>query len=406
MKELRDIVESIIIDESFQSSILRELVNEVINKGSYKNYQILPRGVAWDKITDKDIVYGESNDSNFAKKFIKSENYFIIWFPLTSSIVAQNSRGHYTIEPGRLYITLGNEFVNYDAQKSVWRSLDTARTDLISFASLQRREYPDKYPTETDKQYRHRVGIGRVSQDQIMQNRNLLKPSVREYIGPLSGHLTVKKLIEDTICSCIAISKETVAKYSTALLIQQRYESKLNATAMLKVPLSNYDVKKSRGVPTDLWNDGKDSYGIVDYPAIRDINRKHYKELLAKSTGIKYIKDIAERCKPIVDAIDKYTKIVAENPERITPSYIKSLAGDQFVNVIFNTANSERIKRIAEVLANLQSEYNSIVKYLENIVEAYIKSGSRKYPKDDYRVGYIDKHIDIALTYIVELKQI
>ena len=113
MESLVSILESYDINESFKSQTLRDLMS-VIDKDAFKaeGKYILPRGIAWDKIEEKDVFYGETGDASFYKNFVSKKEFICLWYPLVRKDIMKTSRRRTRyLEPGRFLITSGAYFI-------------------------------------------------------------------------------------------------------------------------------------------------------------------------------------------------------------------------------------------------------------------------------------------------------
>ena len=148
---------------------------------------------------------------------------------------------------------------------------------------------------DNDEQYRSKVERHKASQDaskfaDIGAESKRYKPSPSKELGPANGHCTVEGLATKCICSCIAISLEDVAKYSTLELMHQRYEQKLNATAMMRKKVDWEDRWRNNNSGQSVYKldyetrsknrELGDRISIVDYPDISRYNKQRYNQAL------------------------------------------------------------------------------------------------------------------------------
>ena len=394
MKQLSETLNDVFILEAFQSTILRELVSDLKASGKWKKQgmEILPHGIAWDKIPDDDIFEGETGNQAFYDTFIKSKKFLVIWFNHLTRQTRADSRSRrssgWYVRPGYTYITIGNQFVEYDFRKQTWDTRFEAKNDRL---------VPVRARTDNDDEYRRRVEKHMANQDaskfaDIGAEDKRYKPSPSKGLGPADGHCTVEELASKCICSCIAISLEDVAKYSTVELMKKRYEQKLNATAMMKKKINwadrwskNNPGKYIYSLPSDVRsknNELGDRISIVDYPDISRYNKQRYNQALmtAKSTSIlkKYANDVEE-----------FQKVIDDNNEmtHVTPLAISSIDAGKFADIYFNRKLSYS-KAKADALAALTNHVREIVFLIEEIILIINKT---KGP--DYRYGKSEEEL-------------
>ena len=393
MKQLSETLNDVFILESFQSAILRDLVADLKASGKWKKQgmEILPHGIAWDKIPDDDIFEGETGNQAFYDTFIKSKKFLVIWFNHLTRKTRADSRSSrsagWYVRPGYTYITIGNQFVEYNFQKRTWDVRLEAKNNW--FLPL-RGKYDD------DEQYRNKVAQHMASQDaskfaDIGAEDKRYKPSPSKHLGPAEGHCTVEELASKCICSCIAISLEDVAKYSTVELMKKRYEQKLNATAMMKKKVDWEDRWRKnnpgKSIYIDLSSETRskndklgDRISIVDYPEIAQYNKQRYNQMImtAKSSAIlkKYANDVEEFQKVIDDNITM---------THVTPLAISSIDAGKFADIYFNRKLSDS-KAKTDALAALTNHVKEIVSLIEDVILLINKTKS-----PDYMYGKSDE---------------
>lgn len=394
MKQLSETLNDVFILEAFQSTILRELVADLKASGKWKRsgMEILPHGIAWDKIPDDDIFEGETGNQKFYDTFIKSKKFLVIWFNHLNRMTRTDSRSRrnagWYVRPGYTYITIGNQFVEYDFSKREWEARFKAKNDWLM---------PVRGRSDSDDEYRRKVEQHKASQDaskyaDLGAEDKQYKPSPSKELGPAGGHCTVEELASKCICSCIAISLEDVAKYSTVELMKQRYEQKLNATAMMRRKISwsdryikNNPDKSIYRLPIDVKrkNDALgDRISIVDYPEVAQYNKQRYSQMImtAKSTNI---------LKKYADDVQEFQKVIDDNSEmvRVAPLAISSIDAGKFADIYFNRKMSYS-KEKADALATLTSQVREIVSLIEDVILLINKTKS-----PDYRYGKSDKEL-------------
>lgn len=393
MKQLSETLNDVFILESFQSAILRDLVADLKASGKWKKQgmEILPHGIAWDKIPDDDIFEGETGNQEFYDTFIKSKKFLVIWFNHLTRKTRTDSRSRtsagWYVRPGYTYITIGNQFVEYDFQKRAWDVRLEAKNNWLL---PTRGEYDD------DEQYRNKVARHMASQDaskfaDIGAEDKRYKPSPSKHLGPANGHCTVEELASKCICSCIAISLEDVAKYSTVELMKRRYEQKLNATAMMKKKVDWEDRWRKNNPGKSIYIDLSyetrskndklgDRISIVDYPEIAQYNKQRYNQMImtAKSSAIlkKYANDVEEFQKVIDDNITM---------THVTPLAISSIDAGKFADIYFNRKLSDS-KAKTDALAALTNYVREIVSLIEDVILLINKTKS-----PDYMYGKSDE---------------
>lgn len=392
MKQLSETLNDVFILEAFQSTILRDLVADLKASGKWKKQgmEILPHGIAWDKIPDDDIFEGETGNQAFYDTFIKSKKFLVIWFNHLTRMTRSDSRSKYNagwyIRPGYTYITIGNQFVEYDFQKRTWDVRLEAKNNWL---------LPVRGKNDDDEQYRNKVAQHMASQDaskfaDIGAEDKRYKPSPSKELGPASGHCTVEELASKGICSCIAISLEDVAKYSTLELMHQRYEQKLNATAMMKKKVGWEDRWRKNNPGKSTYSLGRetrrkneelgDRISIVDYPEISQYNKQRYNQALmtAKSTAIlkKYANDV-----------EMFQKVIDDNNTmtHVTPLAISSIDAGKFADIYFNRKLSYS-KAKADAIAVLTSHVGEIISLIEDTILIINKTKS-----PDYMYGKSDE---------------
>ena len=391
MKQLSETLNNVFILESFQSTILRDLVADLKASGKWgkQGMEILPHGIAWDKIPDDDIFEGETGDQAFYNTFIKSKKFLVIWFNHLTRQTRSDSRSRYNtgwyVRPGYTYITIGNQFVEYDFQKRAWDTRFEAKNNWL---------LPLRGKNDNDEQYRNKVEQHKASQDaskfaDIGAESKRYKPSPSKELGPANGHCTVEELASKCICSCIAISLEDVAKYSTLELMHKRYEQKLNATAMMRKKVDWEDRWRKNNSGQSVYKldyetrsknrELGDRISIVDYPDISRYNKQRYNQALmtAKSTSIlkKYANDVEE-----------FQKVIDNNNAmtHVTPLAISSIDAGKFADIYFNRKLSYS-KTKADAIAVLTSHVGEIISLIEEtiLIINKIKGADYKYGKSE-----------------------
>ena len=385
MKQLSETLNDVFILESFQSAILRDLVADLKASGKWKKtgMEILPHGIAWDKIPDDDIFEGETGDQAFYNTFIKSKKFLVIWFTHLTRKTRVDSRSRsagWYVRPGYTYITIGNQFVEYDFQKRTWDARFEAKNNWL---------LPVRGKYDDDEQYRNKVAQHMTSQDaskyaDIGAEDKRYKPSPSKQLGPANGHCTVDELFAKGVCSCIAISLEDVAKYSTVELMKKRYEQKLNATAMMKKKVNWGDRWRKNNPDKSIYNSLSsetrskndklgDRISIVDYPEIAQYNKQRYNQMImtAKSTAIlkKYANDVEEFQKVIDDNITM---------THVTPLAISSIDAGKFADIYFNRKLAYS-KAKTDALVILTNRVKEIVFLIEEIILIINKSKGPDY---------------------------
>lgn len=386
MKQLSETLNDVFILESFQSAILRDLVTDLKASGKWKKQgmEILPHGIAWDKIPDDDIFEGETGNQAFYDTFIKSKKFLVIWFNHLTRKTRADSRSSrsagWYVRPGYTYITIGNQFVEYNFQKRAWDVRLEAKNNWL---------LPLRGKYDDDEQYRNKVAQHMASQDaskfaDIGAEDKRYKPSPSKHLGPAEGHCTVEELASKCICSCIAISLEDVAKYSTVELMKRRYEQKLNATAMMKKKVDWEDRWRKnnpgKSIYIDLSSETRskndklgDRISIVDYPEIAQYNKQRYNQMImtAKSSAIlkKYANDVEEFQKVIDDNITM---------THVTPLAISSIDAGKFADIYFNRKLSDS-KAKTDALAALTNHVREIVSLIEDVILLINKTKSPDY---------------------------
>lgn len=361
-----------IILEAFKSSVLRDVYNSL--RGDYKSSNtkagnhMLPHGIAWDQIEDSEIFYGESGDPAFIKKFVKNPDYFIIWYPLTTKEYKYSKSRHNTwsIEPGNIYITCGNEFFMYDARNTTW----SARLEATySWGDDTPSSRLDKNVFTTD-------------------NKDMLvKPSIKDWKGFHQGHLTVKVLSEEVYCSAIAIHKDTLVKYSTLELMKNRAESKRDAVALLKKDISHAQRRINNGLDSGFkYVSGWDKVEIVDYPSVRLGNKERYKKILQSASA----STILKRYVPKLNYLHKC--IEDTMPTKATSSNILKLSGEEFANTFFSYNTGKDIRAFNTTLTQ---KVNAIMERIETLAGNFEDGSS---PSNNPSIKYILTSIDTLIN--------
>lgn len=416
MKQLSETLNDVFILESFQSAILRDLVADLKASGKWKKQgmEILPHGIAWDKIPDDDIFEGETGNQAFYDTFIKSKKFLVIWFNHLTRKTRADSRSSrmsagWYVRPGYTYITIGNQFVIYNFQKRAWDVRLEAKNNWL---------LPLRGKYDDDEQYRNKVAQHMASQDaskfaDIGAEDKRYKPSPSKHLGPAEGHCTVEELASKCICSCIAISLEDVAKYSTVELMKKRYEQKLNATAMMKKKVDWEDRWRKnnpgKSIYIDLSSETRskndklgDRISIVDYPEIAQYNKQRYNQMImtAKSSAIlkKYANDVEEFQKVIDDNITM---------THVTPLAISSIDAGKFADIYFNRKLSDS-KAKTDALAALTNHVREIVSLIEDVILLINKTKSPDYmygKSDEERIkDSVDSRIKRLDSIVVDAK--
>ena len=393
MESLVSILESYDINESFKSQTLRDLIS-AIDKDAFKenNKYILPRGIAWDKIEEKDVFYGETGDESFYKNFVSKKDFICIWYPLVrkplvrKDILRTNKRRLQYLKPGRFLITSGASFIQSSGDINHWRiSTSILTTEYVKQQEKQRQEYEGQKDGESDFEYRKRT-YTMIPGDQTLTRSAAVSGRDYQEIGGVNA--TVKNIFEYSLCSIVAIPREVIAANDVSELINNRYKSKIGATALLLEPISDQD-KKS--IKHNVWYDPTFKLKATDYPMIRKANLERYEEVLKKNRykykGLELLKKYEPIMKETVEAIDKYSREI-----RTVPEYIKMISDEQFVDVYFNHVKGGN-SMIADYVEKLQQNYDIVVDYINSVIFKYkagYKSGS--YYIDSY-ITSIDKAV-------------
>ena len=416
MKQLSETLNDVFILESFQSAILRDLVTDLKASGKWKKQgmEILPHGIAWDKIPDDDIFEGETGNQAFYDTFIKSKKFLVIWFNHLTRKTRADSRSSrmsagWYVRPGYTYITIGNQFVEYNFQKRAWDVRLEAKNNWL---------LPLRGKYDDDEQYRNKVAQYMASRDaskfaDIGAEDKRYKPSPSKHLGPAEGHCTVEELASKCICSCIAISLEDVAKYSTVELMKRRYEQKLNATAMMKKKVDWEDRWRKNNPGKSIYNSLSsetrskndklgDRISIIDYPEIAQYNEQRYNQMImtAKSSAIlkKYANDVEEFQKVIDDNITM---------THVTPLAISSIDAGKFADIYFNRKLSDS-KAKTDALAALTNHVREIVSLIEDVILLINKTKSPDYmhgKSDEERIkDSVDSRIKRLDSIVVDAK--
>lgn len=389
MESLVSILESYDINESFKSQTLRDLIS-AINKDAFKenNKYILPRGIAWDKIEEKDVFYGETGDETFYKNFVSKKDFICIWYPLVrKDILRTNRRRTRYLEPGRFLITSGASFIQSSGDIDRWQiSTSILTTEYTKKQEKQRQGYEGQKDGESDLEYRRRT-YTTIPGDQTLTRSASV--SGRDYSEVGGVNVSVKNIFEYSLCSIVAIPREVIAANDVSELINNRYKSKIGATALLLEPISDQD-KKS--IKHNAWYGPTFKLKATDYPAIRKANLERYEEVLKKNRykykGLELLKKYEPIMKETIEAIDKYSREI-----RTVPEYIKMISDEQFVDVYFNHVKGGN-SFIADYVEKLQQNYDIVVDNINSVISKYkvgYKSGS--YYIDSYTTC-IDKAVN------------
>lgn len=389
MESLVSILESYDINESFRSQTLRDFMS-VIDKEEFKKNGklILPRGIAWDKIEEKDVFYGETGDDSFYKNFVSKKEFICLWYPLVKKDILKASRTktHY-LEPGRFLITSGASFIQSSGNIVNWKiSNSILTTEYAEKQKIQRQGYEGQKDGESDLEYRKRTNT-RIPGDQTLTRSGLVLGRDYQEIGCVNA--SVKNIFEFSLCSIIAIPREVIAANDTSELINNRYRSKVGATALLLEPISDQDKKR---IEHNSWYTPTFKLKASDYPEIRKANLARYEVVLKKNRykykGLELLKKYEPVMKETVEAIDKYSKEI-----RTVPEYIKMISDEQFVDIYFNHVMGGS-SMIADYVEKLQLNYDIVVENIDLVIRRYkegYKSGS--WYIDDY-ITRIDKAIN------------
>lgn len=400
MESLVSILESYDINESFKSQTLRDLMSAIDkdifranNKGT-----ILPRGIAWDKIEEKDVFYGETGDESFYKNFVSKKEFICIWYPLVRKSIAKTSRrGSRYLEPGTFLITTGTSFIQNSGDIENWKiSTSILTTEYARKQEKQRQGYEGQKDGESDFEYRKRTHTT-IPGDQTVTRSAVV--SGRDYQELGQVNVTVKSVFDNSLCGIVAIPKEVIAANDTSELINNRYRSKVGATALLLEPISDQDKKSIKHLD---WYDPTFKLKATDYPEVRKANLERYEEVLKKSRykykGLELLKKYEPIMKETIEAIDKYSREV-----RTVPEYIKMISDEQFVDVYFNHVKGGNTL-IADYVTKLQQNYDIVVDSINSIIFKYKighKDGS--WYIDDYTMR-IDKAVKSLRTILDDIR--
>ena len=394
MESLVSILESYDINESFKSQTLRDLMS-VIDKDAFKaeGKYILPRGIAWDKIEEKDVFYGETGDASFYKNFVSKREFICLWYPLVRKDIMKTSRRRTCyLEPGRFLITTGAYFIQSSGNIGDWRiSNSTLTTEYAEKQEIQRRGYEGQKDGEPDFEYRRRTST-RIPGDQTLTRSSLV--SGRDYYEIGHANASVKNIFDLSLCSIIAIPREVIAANDTSELINNRYRSKVGATALLLEPISDQDKKK---IEHKSWYTPTFKLKASDYPEIRKANLERYEEVLKKNRykykGLELLKKYEPIMRETIEAIDKYSKEI-----RTIPEYIKMISDEQFVDVYFNHVKGGN-SMIADYVEKLQQNYDVVVENIDTVIRKY-KAGFKN------GTWYIDNYIEAIDKAVTNLRTI
>lgn len=376
MKSLVNILESIDIFESFKSESLREMMS-ILNKEAFKSEgnQILPKGIAWDKIEENDVFYGETGDESFYKNFVSKNDYITFWYSLLKKDLQPNKvRSSFYLAPGTLLISCGNKYIQYNTNKRTWESNYVPKTqyEINKRKSKMRPQKPD----ESDIDYR-RSTLTQTPGDESLPNVLGRQVIGRDYNNLHGRSISIKDLFEYSVCSIICIKKDDLIKYSTVELLNKRYDSHIDAVALFKEPVSDQEKAHADYSRWDRTYNKK----FVDYPAIRKANLDRYEDVLKlsryKSKGNEILKNCAPVAKRALKIIEDYSKY---RQERISPEYIKEISDNEFLDIFFNYAPKDT--RLAELIDYIQTNYTRLVNNIDKIIEYY----KRGYTKSDYDI--------------------
>lgn len=366
MESLVSILESYDINESFKSQTLREFMT-VIDKESFtKSGKLtLPQGIAWDKIEEKDVFYGETGDDSFYKNFVSKNEYVCIWYPLVKKEIHRTRKSTHYLEPGRFILSTGSSFIQSPNSVSEWKiSPGLLNPEWVRRREDNRKGYTEQGEDETDWEYRRRTDSEFYGDHTILRS-----PSVpgRDYVSLDYTNITVKSLFERTLCGIIAISKKVIAENDTSDLINSRFKSKVGAIALMLEPIS--DQEKRDNLKDKPYYSKTYNLKATDYPLIRRINRERYEKVLKvdryKHKGLSMLKKYEPIMKEAIEAIEKYSKEV-----RTVPTYIKMISDEDFIDVYFNHTKGGDPK-IANYIEQLQQNYDLIVSKIDKVIERY-----------------------------------
>lgn len=230
---IQDINESLLF-ESFKSSKLRELISIMkdfakdyvsSNKSTYNTYtmRFLPRGVAWDKITDSEVFVGESGDKGFMKKYI-NDNYICIWYPMGVQDKS-TSYGSLRVSINSCYLSCGDKFIIFPSS-------------TISCVKSGKINMEEEVDGMSNLDGIIDVISGKTLKDNNMRVRNTTEFCYYNYGAKPKGSysprsFTVDDLVKGNILAyCLVISKDSIAKYSTLNLIISRIKSRFGGIYM------------------------------------------------------------------------------------------------------------------------------------------------------------------------------
>lgn len=189
MRTFNDYITTNRVDETFQSQTLRDIAeyakanvsqrfaDEITTAASKRKYDklVFPRGIAWDKIPDDDIIFGVTSDPWFAERpELVNPKWITVWI---------------NVKDLATYISCGNKIYQYQLSSSTDYNREKVK-GLSSFWTLD----------------------GAVLD-------GVTTASVKKSFLP-KGTYT-----RDCRFLCICINKNTILKYSTADLIKARKES-------------------------------------------------------------------------------------------------------------------------------------------------------------------------------------
>lgn len=177
------------IDETFQSQTLRDIAeyakanvsqrfaDEIANAASKRKYDklVFPRGIAWDKIPDDDIIFGVTSDPYFINRpELVSNRWISVWINTENLAV---------------YVSCGNNVYEYQ----------------ICSSSDYNREKVKRLQAFWDFNGNTLNGVSGAT--------------VRKSFLPKGTYTRDRKFL------CICVNKDTILKYTTADLIKARKES-------------------------------------------------------------------------------------------------------------------------------------------------------------------------------------
>ena len=320
-------IESCLLLETFKSGKLRELqkdlkdISDINGEDFLKRW--LPRGIAWDQLPDSDIIRGDNSDKDFVKKY-SGTDYIIMWYPLIVDRVYNDNIKSRRVSSMNVnstvyFITSGKSFLCLNPFSD---SPAVTRRDTLSY--------------DGDNEYTFEGPRGVIMNAENIAMR-LIKSSSKTVISIeqiYSGYIPM---------TGIAISRDTLLKYSIYSKIQARAESKFGTE-----------------LRTAQYND-----------RYKEKNLNRYKTFINNSKASKKFRDVVKSaCETIKSADDRIKKAESMNKKAndITAKFLANADLAEYIGFFQVAGENGPSMDIVNISYQIKSNIGSLISMVNDYI--------------------------------------